>query len=191
MFNIFQQPWTILVIAFITLDVIWFAGMFKTEPIKKWIWLTPLLIALLGFAIDFLVKTDREKINILINSAIKATQEENIPAIDAIIAQDYHDSRHKTKQGLMQYCKRMLSGPFIEKNTKMGTTLEITAPTAKATLTVMTKFDPKSFVYQNNIRAMMVKVELFMQKQPDKSWLFQQTELREINKQPMTWRQVN
>lgn len=191
MFNIFQQPWTILVIAFITLDAIWFAGMFKTEKIKKWIWLTPLLIALLGFAIDFLIKTDREKINILINSVIKATQEENIPAIDAIIANDYHDSAHQTKRDLMRYCKRMLSAPFIEKNTKMGATLEITPPTAKATLTVMTRFDPNSFVYQNNIRIMIVKVELFMQKQPDKSWLIQQTELLEINKQPMTWRQVN
>ncbi len=191
MFNIFQQPWTMLVIAFIALDVIWFANMFKTENFKKWIWLTPLLIALLGFAIDFLVKTDREKINTLINSAIQAAQDENIPAIDAIIAEDYHDSGNKTKQGLMRYCKRMLSGPFIEKNTKMGTTLELTPPTANATITVMTRFDPNSFVYRNNIRAMMVKVELFMQKQPDKSWLIKQTELRSINKQPMTWRQVN
>ena len=191
MFNIFQQPWAMLVIAFIALDVIWFTSMFKTEQIKKWIWLCPLLIALLGLAIDFLVKTDREKVNILINSAITATQEENIPAIDAIIAENYQDSGHKTKPDLMRYCQRMLSGPFIEKNTKMGTTLEIIPPTAKATINVMTRFDPNSFVYQNNIRVMMVKVELFMQKQPDKSWLIQQTELLEINKQPMTWRQVN
>ena len=190
MFNIFQQPWTMLVAAFITLDVIWFAGMFKTEKIKKWIWLTPLLIAILGFAIDFLIKTDREKIDILINSAIKATEQEDITTIDAILSENYHDSGHKTKQHLMRYCRQMLSGPFIEKNTKIGSTLEITAPTAKATLTVMTRFDPNSFVYKNNIRAMMVKVELFMQKQPDKSWLFEQIELRSINKQPMTWRQV-
>ena len=191
MFNIFQQPWTMLVIAFIALDVIWCANMFKTENFNKWIWLTPLLIALLGFALDFLVKTDREKVNILINSAINAAQEENIPAIDAIIAENYQDSGHKTKPDLMRYCTRMLSGPFIEKNTKMGSTLEITPPAAKATINVMTRFDPNSFVYQNNIRAMMVKVEIFMQKQPDKSWLINQTELLEINKQPTTWRQVN
>ncbi|MHC4212780.1 MAG: hypothetical protein ACYSWP_05320 [Planctomycetota bacterium] len=122
MFNIFQQPWTMLVVAFIALDVLWFANMFKTENFKKWVWLSPLLIALLGFAIDYLVKTDREKVNILINSIITAAEEENIPAIDAIIAENYQDSWHKTKRDLMRHCQRRLSGPFIEKNTKLGVT---------------------------------------------------------------------
>jgi hypothetical protein len=192
MFNIFQQPWTLVVVALLTMNVLWVISALKPEKIRYWVWLAPLLIVVLAFGIDLLVKTDREKVHILIESAIKAAEQEDIEAFDSMFAADYSDSAHASKEAMMRFCRRMLGEPLIEKIKKMGLTEpQIDGAKASATLTVMTRFDPQSYYYRSNFPAVMVKVKLVMTKQPDKSWQLQQAELVEINKQPMTWRSVN
>ncbi|MHC4239449.1 MAG: hypothetical protein ACYSUC_06790, partial [Planctomycetota bacterium] len=62
MLNIFQQPWTILLVAVITSLAISIYRWLFPEKSRRWQLLVPLVIALAGFALDFLVKTDLEKI---------------------------------------------------------------------------------------------------------------------------------
>jgi hypothetical protein len=191
MFNIFQQPWTILLVAVIVSLVISIYHWLFPER-KRWTHLLiPLIIAVAAIAMDFFVKTDRERITALLNTAMMAVQEENADAIDALIAPDYADSHHNDKQSLMRYCRMMLAGPLVEKNKKWDLKIDLSPPTATATFTVITHFDPQSHIYQSYLRVLITKMQLDLQKQPDKSWLITRAEVLELNRQPASWNNIN
>ncbi|MHC4061191.1 MAG: hypothetical protein ACYSR6_06230 [Planctomycetota bacterium] len=190
MLNIFQQPWTILLVAVITSLAISIYRWLFPEKSRRWQLLVPLVIALAGFALDFLVKTDLEKIKALLSTGMKAVEQENIDVVDAVIAPHYSDSYHNTKEDLMRYCRMMLAQPLVEKNKELALTIEMSKPAATATFTVVTKFDPRSNIYQSYLHSLVIKMQLQLQKQPDRSWLITRAEVLELNRQPASWRHV-
>jgi hypothetical protein len=190
MLNIFEQPWTILLVAVIASLVISIYRWLFPEKSRWWQWLIPLVIALAGLAADSLVKTDSEKITILLKTAMVAVEEENADGVDAVIASHYADSYHNSKENLMHYCRMMLAQPLVEKNKKWALIVDMAPPNATATFTVMTHFDPQSYIYQSYMRAMLTKMELHLQKQPDKSWLITRAEILELNRQPAKWNDI-
>jgi uncharacterized membrane protein YoaK (UPF0700 family) len=146
MFNILEQPWTILLVAVIVSLVISVYHWLFPER-KRWTHiLFPLTIAVAAIALDFFVKTDRERITALLNTAMMAVQEENADTVGALIAPNYTDSHHNDKESLMRYCRMMLARPLVEKNKKWDLKIQLSPPTATATLTVITRFDPQSYV---------------------------------------------
>jgi uncharacterized membrane protein YeiB len=190
MFNVFDQPWTLLAVAVIALLVVLMLRRTSPDKWRWWLLLVPIFLALLAFALDKFVETDTEKITKVIDTGIKAVEEENLKAIDAIIAANYHDSYHNTKKDLMYYCESLLSQPFVEKNKKTSLEIEKSAAEATAFLTVLTHFDKESYIYQNYKPFMLIKVKLNLQKQADKSWLINRAEILEIDRQSVKWRQI-
>lgn len=153
------------------------------------LWLLPILLASAALALDWLVKTDLEKINELLNAGIEAVEAENADAVAAIISPNYNDSYHNTKQDLMYYCNLMLSEPLVARIKKTGLLIEISAPEATATLNAVTRFDERSFVYEFKT-FMLVKMELYLQKQPDKSWLINRAEVLKVDNRSVDWRTI-
>ena len=190
MFNIFEQPWTLLVVAVLILPVLLMFRRIFPEKRYWWQLLLPPFLAVAAFGLDLLVQTDLEKINEVINTGIKAVEEENSAAIEVIISENYRDSYHNTKVDLMHYCRLMLSQPLVEKNKKLALAIEISPPTATATLTVLIAFDEQSYVYRDFKQFIPIKIELHLQKEPDKSWLINRSEILEIDRQPVKWKDV-
>jgi ABC-type multidrug transport system permease subunit len=81
MTNIFEQLWMLLIVAgvvFIGLAI--FCDVLP--PKRAWVfWLLPVAIAIAAFAIDFLVETDKEKIEAVLAKASRAVEKENIKAL--------------------------------------------------------------------------------------------------------------
>ena len=150
----------------------------------------PIFIAIGGIALDMLVQTDLEKINSVIGTVIKAVQQEDCDSIEALIAEDYRDSFHKTKWDLAAHCRRKLIPPLVEKNKKTACLVELSPPQATATLFMLTTFDKNSYVSENYKSFIFFKIELSFQKQPDKTWLISRGELLEIDKQPAKWNDI-
>lgn len=190
MFDVFDQPWTLLTAAIIVLLVVFMVRRILPAKRRWWQLLLPVILALIAFGLDWLVETDTEKIKKVIDTGIKAVEEENPDGIDAIIAANYHDSYHNAKKDLMRYCRALLSQPLVEKNKKSNLVIEESPPQAAATLTVITRFDEQSYVYQNYKHFMLIKVKINLQKQADKSWLVNRAEILEIDKQRLRWEQI-
>ncbi|MCJ7729396.1 MAG: hypothetical protein MUO27_05925, partial [Sedimentisphaerales bacterium] len=168
---IFEQPWPLLITAGVVfLLVLIFRSIFPQKR-HAWQWLLPALLAAAAFGLDFLVETDREKINAVIETGVKAVEEENPDAIEAIIADNYRDSFHITKDDLMRHCRVALAEPLIEKNIKRIQAIEISLPTATAIFTVRLVFDKRSQIYQSFKQQMFVKAEVDLQKQSNGNWL--------------------
>ena len=72
MTNIFEQPRLLLIVAGVVfLGVAFFRDLLP--PRRAWIfWLLPVVIAVAAFGIDYLVQTDREKIEAVLAKASRA-----------------------------------------------------------------------------------------------------------------------
>ena len=249
MFNVFQQPWTLLItaivgwfilllihgdsrlwwqshlviflaVAIFSLDLLVRAGLFKisnslTIVIQivlglaivtlltfqiihiiqnyerhRWQWFLPIALAVAAFGLDFIVKTDLERINKLISVARKAAEQEDFDAIAALISPDYSDSFHNTKDGLMSHCRRLMSEPLIETTKKMGMWIDISSPKAEVTFTSIIHFEKQSHVYKNYRPFVRFKIRFDLQKERDKRRLIHRTEVLEIGGQPFKWQDL-
>jgi hypothetical protein len=187
MWNIFEQPWTLLGAAVLTLfGVLTFRSVWY-EKRRSWQWLLPVFVAVLGVGLDLAVTTDLEKINQLIKTGIKAVEEENLPAIGRLLASDYRDSYHQSKESLLARCRARLHPPAVQRVRPISRKIEITPPEAKVALTVWMTFDKDSFWAQAYKPTALVAVQFYLHQQPDQSWLVHRIEILEVDKTPVTW----
>jgi len=190
MFDIFEQPWILVGVGILVLFGMLTFRSFVPEKRHLWQLLLPIFLAAAAFGVDFLVQTDLEKINAVINTGIKAVEEEDCKAIETIIADNYSDSYHKTKVNLMTHCRLRLTPHLVVKNKKRALLVELSPPNASATLFTLLTFDENSLISQNYKSFLLTKVELHLQKQSDGTWLINRAEILELDRQPMNWSQI-
>ena len=189
MWNIFEQPWTLLIAAVISLIIIVIVRAFLPEKKKYWQWLLPVLLVVLAFGLDFFIKTDLEKIKTVIDTGVKAVRNEDPPTIENIIADDYKDSRHSNKKALIQHCRFFLSQPLIDKTYTTIRKTNISAPNATVVMLVRMSIDKESEI-AGFTNIMLVKAEVHLKKQQDNNWLITRTEILALNNQPAKWRDI-
>jgi len=187
MFDVFEQPWGLIIIAGLISLVLLLLRTFAPQKCRWWLWLIPAILVIVAFGLDFLVETDLEKINAVIDTSVSAFEKEDTDSIEQIIADNYHDSYHGTKDALMAHCREMLSEPFIAKNIKRIVSIDLNPPKATMIFTVRVLFDPRSYVYQSYKQQVLVEVQADLRKQPNNTWLINQVELLKIDFQPAGW----
>jgi len=190
MFDIFEQPWTLVGAAILVLFGMLTFRSFCPEKRRCWQLLVPVFLTVAAFGADMLVQTDLEKINSVINTAIKGVQQENCSTIEATITNNYSDSYHSTKKDFLDHCRRELSKPLIDKGKKTGLLIDISDLNATATLFAVIFFEKNSFISQNYKSFLLVKARLSLWKQPDKKWLISRIEILELDRQPTSWNRI-
>ncbi len=188
MWDFFEQPWTLLGAAVLVLfGVLTFRSFWPDK--RTWRqWLLPAGVAALALALDFGVATDLEKVNRAIRTAIKAAEREDIAALARLIAADYQDSYHESKQSLVTHCRQRLVPPAVQRIRKVNTKVELSPPRATVALALWITFEKESFWAQSYKPNALVNVRIDLRKQPDKTWLASRIEVLEVDKMPVTWR---
>jgi hypothetical protein len=186
--NLFEQPWTLVGLAVIVLlGVLTYRSVWP-EGQRWWQWFLPVAVAGLGFGLDFAVTTDLEKINHLLRTSIRAAENEDCVALGRLIAPDYEDSVHKSKEALLELCRARLVPPTVDRIKVRGKTIEITSPDATMTLTMQVSLDPKSYwVRAYQMSKPLVTVQIRLRKQADGNWLVTRIEVVEVNKVGVNW----
>ncbi len=190
MFDIFEQPWTLVGAAVLVLFGMLTFRSFFPEKRRWWQLLVPVFLIAAAFGADMLVQTDTEKINSIINTVIKAVQQEDCSAIEVVIANNYSDSYHSTKKHFLDHCRRELSKPLVDKGKKTGLLIDISDSNATANLFAVIIFDKNSYISQNYKSFLLVKARLSLRKQPDKRWLISRIEILELDRQPTNWKRI-
>ena len=191
MFNIFEQPWTLLgVSVLVLLGVFTFRSVWP-ERRKPWQLLLPLIVAGSAFGLDALVTTDLEKVHAVTRASIRAVENEDCRGIALWIASDYRDSRHASKADLIKHCQEQLTGPTIAKIKKLGDNVELSGGHAVVTLILSIKFDEQGRIAkQYDLTSCLAKVQFSLAKQPDGRWLINRVEILEVDHIPVTWNSV-
>lgn len=187
MFDVFEHPWGLIIIAAVVLLILLILRSVAPEKCRLWLWLLPVFLVVAGFGLDFLFETDLEKINTVISTAVSAVEDEDPDAIGMVIADNYHDSYHGTKNALISHCREMLSEPLFGKNIKRIVSIDVNPPKATIIFTVRVLFDPQSYVYQNYKQQLLAEVQAHLEKQADGRWLISRMELVKIDFQPAGW----
>lgn len=189
MWNIFEQPWALLILAIVILIVVAIIRAVLPEKRRWWQWLLPVLFVIAAFGLDFFVKTDFEKIKTVLKTGVNAVKNEDPSAIENILTNDYRDSRHRNKDAIMRNCRFFFSQPLVDKTYTTILQTDISAPDATLVILVRILFDEKSEV-SDFVRIMLVKAEVRLQKQPKGNWLINRTEILAMNNQPAKWHDV-
>lgn len=187
MTNIFEQPWLLLIVAGVVfLVVAFFRDLLP--PKRAWLfWLLPVVIAIAAFAIDYLVQTDKEKIEAVLAKASRAVEKEDIKALSPLIWKNYSDSVHPSKQALLDNFRERLSEPVIEKIVPAIVSLDIKPAEATIEFTARVMFDPKGPVYEYRKTPMIFKLEADLTKEGSE-WFFSRAEILTIDLQPAGWK---
>ncbi|UCC97244.1 MAG: hypothetical protein JSW66_15525 [Phycisphaerales bacterium] len=188
MFDIFEQPYTLIGAAVLVLfGMFTFRSVFP-EKRRRWQLLVPVFLAGVAFGLDVLVPTDLEKINGVIDRGIRAVKDEDCGAIGRVLCDNYNDSYHDTKGQLLVHCRKVLTPPLVEKHEKTGLSPpKIDGPRATTTLFTILTFDKSSYISQNYKSFLFTKSRLTLQKQPDGKWLISRIEVLELDRQPANW----
>lgn len=190
MWNVFEQPWLLTAIAIGSFLLI---GTLRSlfPKIKAWVRIVPVLILLAAFGLDYGVQTDHEQVVTTLNKLLRAAEQQDAQAIGLLVSTDYQDSYHSSKQRLMSHLKSRFSGPIFEKIKKLS--LDV-APfqgnIASAALNSTVVFDSNSTVAQLVGKSLIARVEFQLTEQANGQWLLSNMELREVNRQPVNWRQA-
>ncbi len=190
MFDIFEQPWTLLGAAVIVLFVVFTVRSVFPEKQRWWQLLIPVVIALCALGLDFFVQTDLEAVNAVIDKAMKAVEEEDQGAIAQVLSDSYSDSYHDSKQSMLAHFRNELGRSSVSKNTETGLMIKLSAPSATAVLFATLVFDKESFISRNYKSFLFVKARLDLKKQPGKKWLIERIEVLELDRQPVSWSNI-
>ncbi len=190
MWNIFEQPWTLLGASVLVLfGVLTFRSIWDPKR-HWWQWLLPLVLAGAAFGLDFLVVTDLEKVHTTTRMFLKAVENENVIGIARLIGPDYSDIRHSSKAALMTRCRQELDGPTVERLKKLGDIVELSPRGAEVTVSLFVRFAKDSRIARLYKPVFLARIRLILKKQPNGQWLIDRIDMLEVDKQPITWRNV-
>jgi hypothetical protein len=191
MFEIFDQPWTILCFSIILMGVFWTINAVKPTEHRWWQFIIPLLVALVGFGLDHFVQTDREKIASVITAAVKAIEEESPGRLAVTLSNDYKDSFHRDKDAILNNFESKLESELFKKINLRILSLEISdnSNSALARVSARVIFGEGSFVAKTYKAIFDTVLEMKLSKSSNQ-WVITAVELQTVDRQSMKWNDV-
>ncbi len=183
MWNVFEKPYLLLIIAAVSVPTVFVYRCFSPALKRRWQFIIPAAIVLLAFAADWIIATDTEKINAAFDDCLAAYAAERIEPIQTAIADDYSDPYNADKTLLIAFCKAMFTELPCEKITVVSRNLIIADSTAALTAEAIFVFEPNA---AENIGKsfLIIKGVLTFYKRNDR-WLILSSEVLELDRKPI------
>jgi hypothetical protein len=185
MTHVFENPWLLLTIA--ALSLVPAAILRQAKP--QWGYrplLIPLLFAVLGFALDYAVKTDKEQIYIIIRNAQKAAVEGQIGLLSRSVSDAYDDGFHRSKAEFLASAESMIKRASIKKVRFQRIDLTLEDRQAVVEMDTVVHLNPDS-QYAAFGSVVFVSLRLGFLNQPVEPWHLLRAGVTSVNIQPMNW----
>jgi len=187
-FNVFEQPWLFVFLAIVLLGVLWFIRPSWSDRIRWWQVAIPFGVAMLGFLIDGLIATDREKIESCLNGAIRVAVRKDFRNFNRIFAENYADSHHPSRRDLRVFCETSLAMAKIERITRRSSRLDRRERDAVYDLAVLVRLKQmESGAYTAATSLFWVEGRLQFEKDSRRRWRIRTMEVLTLNGQPFDW----
>lgn len=181
MFNILEQPWLLVgigVVVFFAQRI--FRSINPDKCSNKYL-LVPLFIVALAFGIDYLVKSDIEKVNDLVGAIRKAVIKGDAGAVKKKMTPDYFDGYHHNRDRAIRHLDYLFSFAPIQAAKILEKEVEIDDRFASVKIKIFLIFDESA-----PLGAASVVFSAELEKQ-NKNWLIATSEIHELNKQQIKW----
>ena len=183
--NVFEQPWVWAAIGlWLSIGLLLAKRRWPLSLSRKHLLIGPLLVVL-AFGLDWLMTTDREKIETVVAKIARATKEENAEEIISHIGPGYRGQLGHSRQVFAELCRQIFSSPQIQDNWLLKRELALADGEAMAHITALSQLDQQSEWAVFSPAKTVWQVELT--KQPNGSWKIVWIELLELNNQRIDW----
>lgn len=186
MLDIFDNPWL-----FVSLAAFLLIGAGICRQVRPewgyWPMLAAVLVAGLGFGLDRLVETDTEQIQDVIATCRRSAMAGTTRGMEPVIADNYFDMAHKSKQSLLNSGNSILSRIAINRIDVRSHTIEVRGSEAQSSLRLRVFMDPRRSDYPLAGGLMFVNMAFAYQKNGEQ-WQITRVELQSVNDTAMDWR---
>jgi hypothetical protein len=135
--NVFENMWILLGVAGFSWLVVMAVRVTSNADVSRWWLLIPVAIAASGVLLEMAVDTDMEKIDkamdVMMSSAVAGEAEPMV----RLIANDYTDRVHKTKDRLVDRIKRRLKPGVLSKINRINYLATVDGAEAKVEMSVL------------------------------------------------------
>ena len=185
MTHLFENPWLLLTLAAVAIVPAAITRQVKPEwgycPL-----LIPLLIAAVGFGLDFAVQTDTEQIHALVRHCRNAVIKEDISRLGEAFCEDYDDGYHRNKAELLASAERAIKGASVKKVRFSRIELNRQERRAKMDMDTVVHLNADSR-YAGFGSVVFVSLRLEFAKRPSGPWCIRRAGVISINNQPIKW----
>lgn len=187
MWNVFENSWLLLTLAGISLVV---ASVIRQEK-PEWGYkplLVPILLAALGFGLDYAVTTDYEAVSSIIPACKRAAIDANPNRIMEFISPTYSDRSHKDKAAFERRVRHTITGASIRRIRIQSNTISIEGNRAESKLAGAVHLNSNSqYAAYGTFFLMEMKFEY---EKISEKWYIKRMDLISLNNQPMQWNDI-
>ena len=177
----------LLIITAVVWMVTTLVALLKGMEERRWRLLLPLAGVLIAFGVDYFVKTDHEKIDILVTVLTESAVDGDLSQLEAIISENYSDAKNKSKRHLLAFCKPIYGRSHIQKINRKYFDINVTRPNAKCDLDMVVILNPESsYAMAGNIVAL--ETRLHLSRSDDGMWQIISSEILKANNYDVSWK---
>ncbi len=185
MYDIYENPWLLFSASiFVLVVVVMYRRMFP-DKCRFWQLIIPFALMASAFGIDHFVRTDREKIDTIINQAIKSTVDKDMNLVSSLISPDFSGNMFTSKKDLINSLNRHLNQANVRKIEKRHNFIQVENATGTSNLRISVFMNPESN-YAPSKTLIFIKLELEFEKIDD-NWLVLEMQVISLNDNPLNF----
>lgn len=185
MTNVFENPWLMLTLAAISIIPVYFVRQAKPEWGYRPL-LIPILLAALGFGLDYAVQTDSEKIHAIIRTCRQAAVTGDIAPIEEVLCDNYDDGFHRGREDFLNSARRAISQAAVSRVRFQTMELTLEGQRAVMELDAVVHLDPQS-QYAAYGSLVFVSLRVEFAKLPTDQWCIRGVGITSVNNQRVNW----
>jgi hypothetical protein len=185
---VFESPWLLLTVSAVLLGgagIVW-QGRGRRGG---WVFLVPLVTASAALGVDWLVQTDAEQIESMLNACRRAALAGDSGAIGPFLSEDYRDPVHLTKAQFLEGAEEIFRRAGLQRVVQRGHKLQIEGERAKSRVRYRVHLDPQRSAYAAGGGLFFVVLEIDYRRQGGR-WQIQRVVLVSVNDTSMGWTDV-
>lgn len=185
-FNVLEQPWAWAAVGVWLFFGFWMAGHFWLLKITRKHLLIGPVVVLLAFGLDWLVTTDREKIETVVAKIARATKEEDAEEIIRHIGAGYAGQLGASREVFASYCRMTFKRPQIEDHLSVKHEVQLDKDRATVQIVAFSQLDKRS-QWAAAMGSAKTVWEVRLTKQADKNWKIVWIDILEFNNEKVDW----
>ncbi len=183
MYDIYENPWLLFSASIFVLVIVVMYRRIFPEKCRFWQLIIPFALMASAFGIDHFVRTNHEKIGLVIKQGVRSAVDADMDLLAPIISPDYSDDRYISKPNLLNSLGKLTTKANIKRIKVRQNLITIADAKASSKMRITVFMQPESDYAPSNT-LMFIKLELEFEKIDD-NWLVLEMQVISLNDDPL------
>ena len=183
MYDIYENPWLLFSVSIFVLVVVVMYRRMCPDKCRFWQLIIPFALMASAFGIDHFVRTDHEKIELVVKQGVRSAVDADMDMLKPIVSPNYSDNRYISKQDLLNSLGKLTTKANIIRIKIRQNFITIAGTEATSKMRITLFMQPESeYAPANSL--MFIELELKFEKHRD-NWLVRSMNVVSLNDDPL------